>query len=105
VICIGYDMVEYHPDMWNPDNDKKIVHIDALPAEVDGHYVVAVGVLGDISSSLRALALKARPAEGDAVQVVRKAIIEDRAGFANDQGFPIKPQKNRLGPAGSAGRR
>jgi acetolactate synthase-1/2/3 large subunit len=24
-------MVEYHPDMWNPDNDKKIVHIDALP--------------------------------------------------------------------------
>ena len=40
VICVGYDMVEYHPDMWNPNNDKKIVHIDALPAEVDGHYIV-----------------------------------------------------------------
>jgi len=93
VICIGYDMVEYHPDMWNPDNDKKIVHIDALPAEVDGHYVVAVGVLGDISSSLRALALKARPQKVMPFKVVRKAIIEDRAGFANDQGFPIKPQK------------
>jgi acetolactate synthase-1/2/3 large subunit len=86
-------MVEYHPDMWNPDNDKKIVHIDALPAEVDGHYVVAVGVLGDISSSLRALALKARPQKVMPFKVVRKAIIEDRAGFANDQGFPIKPQK------------
>jgi acetolactate synthase-1/2/3 large subunit len=93
VICIGYDMVEYHPDMWNPNNDKKIVHIDALPAEVDGHYVVAVGVLGDISSSLRALALKARPQKVMPFEVVRNAIIEDRAEFANDHIFPIKPQK------------
>src|SRR5260221_2698115 len=40
VICVGYDMVEYHPDMWNPDNDKTIIHIDALPAEVDANYIV-----------------------------------------------------------------
>jgi acetolactate synthase-1/2/3 large subunit len=93
VICIGYDMVEYHPDMWNPNNDKKVVHVDALPAEVDGHYIVSVGVLGDISSSLRALALKARPQKTTPFKAVRKAIIEDRAGYANDTSFPIKPQK------------
>jgi acetolactate synthase-1/2/3 large subunit len=93
VICIGYDMVEYHPDMWNPNNDKKVVHVDALPAEVDGHYIVSVGVLGDISSSLRALALKARPQKTTPFRAVRKAIIEDRAGYANDTSFPIKPQK------------
>jgi acetolactate synthase I/II/III large subunit len=93
VICIGYDMVEYHPDMWNPNNHKKVVHVDALPAEVDGHYIVSVGVLGDISSSLRALALKARPQKTTPFKAVRKAIIEDRAGYANDTSFPIKPQK------------
>jgi len=93
VICVGYDMVEYHPDMWNPNNDKKVVHIDALPAEVDGHYIVSVGVLGDISSSLRALALKARPQKSVPFKAVRKAIIEDRASYANDTSFPIKPQK------------
>jgi acetolactate synthase I/II/III large subunit len=93
VICIGYDMVEYHPDMWNPNNDKKIVHIDALPAEVDGHYIVSVGVLGDISSSLRALALTSKPQKTMPFKTIRKAIIEDRAGFADDTGFPIKPQK------------
>jgi len=93
ILCVGYDMVEYHPDMWNPNNDKKIVHIDALPAEVDAHYVVAVGVLGDISSSLRALALTARPQKVMPFKSVRKAIIEDRAGYANDLGFPVKPQK------------
>src|SRR5713226_2750686 len=61
VICVGYDMVEYHPDMWNPNGDKTIVHIDALPAEVDANYIVAVGVLGDIGSSLRGITLKAKP--------------------------------------------
>jgi acetolactate synthase-1/2/3 large subunit len=93
VICIGYDMVEYHPDMWNPAKDKTVIHIDALPAEVDAHYIVAVGVLGDISSSLRALALKAKPQKNMPFKAVRQAIIADRAGYAADTGFPVKPQR------------
>jgi acetolactate synthase I/II/III large subunit len=93
IICVGYDMVEYHPDMWNPDGDKTIVHIDALPAEVDEHYIVSVGVLGDIPTSLRALALHAKPQTASPFKAVRKAIVADRAEYANDTGFPIKPQK------------
>jgi acetolactate synthase-1/2/3 large subunit len=93
VICVGYDMVEYHPDMWNPDNDKQIVHIDALPAEVDAHYRVAVGALGDIGATLRAIAVKAKPQRTAPFQAVRKALVEDRAQYANDTGFPVKPQK------------
>ncbi len=93
IICVGYDMVEYHPDMWNPDGNKTIVHIDALPAEVDGNYIVAVGVLGDIPTSLRGLALRAKPQGASPFKAVRKAITADRAEYANDPGFPIKPQK------------
>ncbi|MEO7743105.1 MAG: acetolactate synthase large subunit, partial [Usitatibacter sp.] len=93
VICIGYDMVEYHPDMWNPDNDKTIVHIDALPAEVDANYIVACGVLGDIGYALRGIALKARPRKEIAFRDVRKSIKEDRAEYAKDTAFPVKPQK------------
>ncbi len=93
VICVGYDMVEYHPDMWNPNTDKTIVHIDALPAEVDGHYIVAVGVLGDLTSSLRGIALRAKPQRSVPFKAVRKALVEDRAAHADDQGFPVKPQK------------
>jgi acetolactate synthase-1/2/3 large subunit len=93
VICVGYDMVEYHPDMWNPKNDKIVIHIDALPAEVDAHYIVAIGVLGDISSSLRGIAVKAKPQKSMPFKAVRKAIIEDRSTHANDRGFPVKPQK------------
>jgi len=93
VICVGYDMVEYHPDMWNPNGDKTIVHIDALPAEVDAHYIVAMGALGDITSSLRGIALKAKPQKSAPFKTVRKAIFDDRSGYASDGGFPVKPQK------------
>jgi acetolactate synthase I/II/III large subunit len=93
IICIGYDMVEYHPDMWNPARDKTIVHIDGQPAEVDAHYSVAVGVLGDIAHSLKQLATRSKPQGKAPFAAVRKALLEDRAEFAGDTGFPVKPQK------------
>src|SRR6476660_7150586 len=52
VLAIGYDFVEYAPCVWNPRRDKHIVHVDGLPAEVDAHYIVDVGELGDLRLSL-----------------------------------------------------
>jgi acetolactate synthase-1/2/3 large subunit len=50
VIAIGYDIVEYAPHAWNPKRDKKIVHVDMAPAEVDAFYILKVGVVGDITT-------------------------------------------------------
>ncbi len=52
VICVGYDMVEFHPELWNGSGDKVIVHIDFLAAEVDENYRVAVDVVGDLAHTL-----------------------------------------------------
>lgn len=52
VITLGYDMVEYDPRLWNKSNDKKIVHLDFLPAEVDDHYHTTVEVVGDLAHTL-----------------------------------------------------
>ncbi|WP_213954731.1 acetolactate synthase large subunit [Variovorax sp. dw_954] len=93
VICVGYDMVEYHPDMWNPDGNKIIIHIDALPAEVDEHYIVSVGVLGDLTSSLRTIAVNAKPLAVSPFEAIRKAVVADRAEYSQDTAFPIRPQK------------
>jgi acetolactate synthase-1/2/3 large subunit len=94
VIAIGYDVVEYHPELWNARADKQIVNIDALPAEVDRCYRVAVGVLGDIGEALRGIGQRAKPSKAlEQLKPLRKAIIEDRAAYADDQGFPVKPQK------------
>jgi acetolactate synthase-1/2/3 large subunit len=93
VICIGYDMVEYHPEQWNPNGDKIIVHIDALPAEVDERYIVATGVLGDIGEALRGIAFAAGPKHHAPLKTLRRAIVEEWTRYARDQGFPVKPQK------------
>jgi acetolactate synthase-1/2/3 large subunit len=93
VICVGYDMVEYHPEMWNPGGDKTIIHIDSLPAEVDEHYILAVGVVGELQNSLRSIALRARPQASSPFKAVRRAVVADRAEFSADDAFPVKPQR------------
>jgi acetolactate synthase-1/2/3 large subunit len=93
IICVGYDMVEYHPYLWHPNRDKKIVHIDASPAEVDEHYILEVGVVGNIGSALDAIAQTVEPKDGLPASGLRQAIEEDFEEHAHDTGFPIKPQK------------
>jgi len=52
VIALGYDMVEYHPSLWNPDSNKRIVHMDFVPAEIDENYRMEVEVVGDLAHAL-----------------------------------------------------
>jgi acetolactate synthase-1/2/3 large subunit len=93
VICIGYDLVEFHPHLWHPTMDRKIIHIDASHAEVDEAYTVAVGVVGDIKHSLMRIAALATPYEGHLMRPLREALIEEMDQHSNDNEFPVKPQK------------
>jgi acetolactate synthase-1/2/3 large subunit len=93
IICVGYDLVEYHPYLWHPTCDRKIIHIDMSPAEVDAHYVVEVGVLGDIRYTLDRIAELATPHQGHRLRQLRDALIAEMNLHRADQGFPVKPQK------------
>ena len=52
IITIGYDIAEYDPEIWNEGRDKRIIHIDFLPAEVYDHYQTEVEIVCDISATL-----------------------------------------------------
>lgn len=52
VITLGFDMVEYHPELWNPKADKKIIHADFLAAEIDDNYHPEVELIGDLAHAL-----------------------------------------------------
>jgi acetolactate synthase I/II/III large subunit len=52
VITVGYDIVEFDPKNWNPDKEKRIVHIDFAPAEVYEYYQPEAEVVADISATL-----------------------------------------------------
>src|SRR5436309_7280775 len=78
VIAVGYDFVEYAPCYWNPNRDKRVVHVDVSPAEVDAHYIVEVGVLGDLALSLEQIGTGLSPFEPDWAKRERERIV---AGF------------------------
>jgi acetolactate synthase-1/2/3 large subunit len=93
VICVGYDLVEWDPAHWNPNRDKKIVHIDLSPAEVDKSYVVAVGVIGDISTALQRIAERVPPKKGNFSRKFRQMVIDQLQRHSTDSSFPLKPQR------------
>jgi acetolactate synthase-1/2/3 large subunit len=93
IVCVGYDMVEYQPRLWHANKSGRIVHLDASPAEVDEHYVLEVGVVGEIARSLEAIAELAKPRETSPVRRLREVIVEELSQCAEDRSFPMKPQK------------
>jgi len=52
VMTLGYDMVEYHPRLWNAGRDKHIIHIDFQPAEIDEYYQPELELIGDLTHTL-----------------------------------------------------
>jgi acetolactate synthase-1/2/3 large subunit len=86
VVCVGYDLVEWAPALWNPRGDKRVVHIDSRPAEIDASYVVATELVGEIADSLEALGalISARPAAPRTRHDLR---------IAGDGAFPLWPRR------------
>ena len=102
VISVGYDLVEYSPSAWNktPKN-KKIIHIDFWPAEIDEDYPVACEVVSDVADALWQINEEINSRYGDKLpffniksrQPLRKRILDDFAMEKNSRACPMKPQK------------
>ncbi len=93
IICVGFDLVEYHPHLWHPTRDRKIVHIAMTPAEVDACYIVEAGVVGDIKHSLIRIGELATPHPGHRMRGLRDTLISEMNEHRDDRSFPVKPQK------------
>lgn len=99
VITLGFDMVEYHPHLWNANKDKRILHADFLPAEIDEHYHPETELVGDLAHALWMLNERVDqhklPKFDVANQMkVRAAMAEDFAEHKDDETVgSIRPQK------------
>jgi acetolactate synthase-1/2/3 large subunit len=93
IICVGYDLVEYHPYLWHPTRDRKIVHIDTTPAEVDASYIIEVGLVGNIASTLKLLSERASAHDKEKLRPLKEALLAEINQHAQDRGCPLKPQK------------
>src|SRR5487761_902428 len=95
IISVGYDLQEFDPVRINRNADKKIIHIAQLPAEVDDHYTVAVGIESSLSEALDQLSNRASPKKEIKMDqfAFRKMVQEELESGAKDNSFPLKPQR------------
>ena len=99
VVALGFDMVEYPPRLWNSHKDKKILHVDFLPAEIDAHYHPETELIGDLAHALWMLNERIEKHglpefDLDLQRKVRASMAEDFAEHSGDttEGS-IRPQK------------
>jgi acetolactate synthase I/II/III large subunit len=107
VICVGYDLVEYAPSSWNPDDSKRVINIDTQPAEIDAAYQPEVELIGDIDGTLRRLLAAVLPHgvggrdaserhESREILVhadLRMQLLEELEAHAATDEWPISPQR------------
>lgn len=95
IIAVGYELQEFDPVRINPHSDKRIIHVHRFPAEVDAHYSVDVGIVGDISASLDALlaALSGHRYEAEPEAPGAGLLSEEFARGQADARFPLAPAR------------
>jgi acetolactate synthase-1/2/3 large subunit len=95
IVSVGYELQEFDPVRINPSGKTRIIHLSRVPAEVDRHYDVEVGVQADIGRTLDALAAATttRFHLGASGKRIRRLLADDLARGAADDSFPLKPQR------------
>jgi acetolactate synthase I/II/III large subunit len=95
IVAVGYELQEFDPVRINPHGDKKIIHIHRFPAEVDAHYDVEVGILGEIGRSLDALTAELHPVSSAVAQHqrIRSLLEAELQEGREDDRFPLAPAR------------
>jgi acetolactate synthase-1/2/3 large subunit len=99
VITLGFDMVEYHPQLWNEKGDKTIIHADFLAAEIDDNYHPKIELIGDLAHTLWMLNERVDASgdmnfEVDGQREARAAMTRDFEEYKDDRtSGSIRPQK------------
>lgn len=94
VIAVGYDIVEYNPRKWNDDNHAKIIHISSEPADINKNYQPFLQLIGDINDSLIEVGKRAyRESEPEFALNIKEKVLTEHNQYADDEAFPMKPQK------------
>jgi acetolactate synthase I/II/III large subunit len=55
IVTIGFNSVEYDPEVWNEKNDKTVIHINYTPCNIHQTYHPVLEILGDIAINIQAL--------------------------------------------------
>ncbi|VAW48892.1 Thiamine pyrophosphate-requiring enzymes [hydrothermal vent metagenome] len=99
IICVGFDMVEYHPHLWNPNKGHTLIHIDTKKAEVDSSYIPDIELIGNIGKNFALLGetlteVCSGPINQTSISfLLRNSMVEEMERCQNSDDWPMLPQK------------
>lgn len=95
VITIGYNPVEYDPEIWNADNKKSIINIDYISSKLHSTYHPIYELMGDIAMTVQALGKKLKPRNtpllNQEIEHARQALIYQIGSGKQRTGALIHP--------------
>ncbi|MBI4686907.1 MAG: acetolactate synthase large subunit [Nitrospirae bacterium] len=89
IIAIGYDPMECSARYFNPNRDKKIIHMDFTPPDIDAHYE-ALELVGDIKTTISMLTEHIDFQKDCHYDIKLKDMIISSLNISQN-GFPLKP--------------
>ncbi len=95
VLCLGYDLVEWAPQAWNPTGEKKVICADTEPAETDQYFRPEVELVGDLRLVLEGLrqSLAGWTCEWTPPPFGQMALEILRSKGVGNPSVPVKPLK------------
>lgn len=95
VLTIGYNPVEYDPEIWNADNKKTVIHLDYHACDVHMTYHPACELLGDIATNIQRLGSHLKKREqiysNKKITQARQALLDKIDSGKNFKTSPIHP--------------
>lgn len=91
VICVGFNPIEYDPEIWNSDSSKHIIHINYDIAEIRATYHPLIELPGDIAITMNQLASKTTYQSDVTNQHLYQNMLDAVAAGKDHQSMPIHP--------------
>jgi acetolactate synthase-1/2/3 large subunit len=95
VMTVGYDPIEYDEALWNRGKARPVVHVDAVPCDIDASYKPTVELTGDIADTLTVLTPLLRPQAEALANPLLKVVVEEMTALrergGRQTGVPCHP--------------
>ncbi len=95
VLTIGFNPVEYDPEVWNAAHNKKIIHLNYQFCDIHLTYKPEVEIMGDIEKNIKQLSpkLQQRKAlfDNPLVKKLQQQLLQTIKSGAQKTGQPIHP--------------
>ncbi|MCB0493139.1 MAG: acetolactate synthase large subunit [Cyclobacteriaceae bacterium] len=97
IINVGHDTIEKPPFFMQAEDERKVIHVNFFPAEVDEVYFPQLNVIGDIANSVaqltKGLQPKANSWNTDFFLGIKGNVSSRLTKYESDDRFPILPQR------------